>query len=285
MLVYAADTTGLMRFGRGEGAMGAYRTSGGPIAYREYGEGEKDPVVLLHAFPLNGRMWEPQAKALAEDRRVVVPDYPGFGRSPHPPAQPDVRYYAEGVSGLLDRLGLERVVLGGLSMGGYVAFGCMKLFPERISGLVLANTRPDPDSEEARQSRKEMARRVAEEGVEVLAELQMPRLLAKDTLENDEETVEIVRAMILESTPDGVVAALGALRERPDSTPLLPEIGVPTLVVGGEEDEISTPDVMGAMAEKIPASRHVVLPKAGHLSNLEASGKFNAALTDFLEEL
>jgi 3-oxoadipate enol-lactonase len=258
------------------------RASGGMMSYRELGDGPGEPLVLLHAFPLNGRMFEPQMEAFSEGRRVVAPDYPGFGRSPRTPAQPDIRYYAEGVLGLLDRLGLERVVLGGVSMGGYVALGCMRLFPERVSGLILADTRPDADSEETRENRKNMARRVADEGVEVLIELQMRRLLARDTLENDEEVVEEVHGMILESSPGGVVAALGALRERPDSTPLLEKIEVPTLVIGGEEDGISSPEVMGAMAEKIPDSRHVTLPRAGHLSNLEAPEGFNAALKEFL---
>ncbi len=262
--------------------MAESRSSGGMMSYRELGEGPGDPVVLLHAFPLNGRMFEPQMEALSEERRVVAPDYPGFGRSPRTPAQPDVRYYAEAIRGLLDRLGLERVVLGGVSMGGYVAFGCLRLFPERISGLVLANTRPEPDSEEIRENRKSMARRVAEEGVEVLVELQMERLLAHDTLEKNEEVVQKVRAMILESSPNGVVAALGAMRDRPDSTPLLGSIEVPTLVIGGEEDGISSPDVLGAMSEKIPNSRHVTLPRAGHLSNLENPEGFNAALREFL---
>jgi pimeloyl-ACP methyl ester carboxylesterase len=252
------------------------------MSYRELGEGPGDPVVLLHAFPLNGRMFEPQMEVLSEERRVVAPDYPGFGRSPRTPAQPDVRYYAEAVRRLLDRLGIERVVLGGVSMGGYVAFGCLQLFPERVSGLILANTRPEPDSEEMRENRKNMARRVAEEGVEVLIELQMERLLARDTLENDEAVVEKVRAMIFESSPNGVVAALGAMRDRPDSTPLLESIEVPTLVIGGEEDGISSPEVMGAMAEKIPNSRHVTLARAGHLSNLETPEGFNAALKEFL---
>jgi 3-oxoadipate enol-lactonase len=167
-------------------------------------------------------------------------------------------------------------------MGGYVAFGCLRLFPERVSGLILSNTRPEPDSEEMRENRKNMARRVAEEGVEVLIELQMERLLARDTLENDEAVVEKVRAMIFESSPNGVVAALGAMRDRPDSTPLLESIEVPTLVIGGEEDGISSPEVMGAMAEKIPNSRHVTLARAGHLSNLETPEGFNAALKEFL---
>ena len=262
--------------------MAEIRPSGGNMSYRELGEGPGDPLVLLHAFPLNGRMFEPQMEAFSGGRRVIAPDFPGFGRSPRTPAQPDVRYYAEAVGGLLDRLGLERVVLGGVSMGGYVAFGCLRLFPRRISGLVLADTRPEPDSDEVRENRKEMARRVAEEGVEVLVELQMERLLARDTLENDEEVVERVRAMILESAPGGVVAALGAMRTRPDSTPLLAEIEAPTLVIGGEEDGISSPEVMGAMAQKIPNSRHVTLPRAGHLSNLENPEAFNTALREFL---
>ncbi len=262
--------------------MAESRTPGGMMSYREFGEGR--PIVLLHAFPLDSRMFEPQAEALAGVWRLISPVYPGFGRSPRAPAQPDMRYYAEGVRGLLDRLGLDLAVLGGVSMGGYVVFECLRLFPERVSGLVLANTRPEPDSDEIRENRKTMARRVAEEGIEVLIELQMERLLAPDTLENNERVVERVRAMILEGNPNGVVAALGAMRERPDSTPLLGRIEVPTLVIGGEEDGISSPEVMGAMAAKIPASHHVTLPRAGHLSNLEAPEGFNAVLKEFLGE-
>jgi 3-oxoadipate enol-lactonase len=251
-----------------------HRTSGVAMSYRDLGEGE--PLVLLHAFPLNGRMFESQMTAFSESHRVVAPDYPGFGRSPRTPAQPDVRYYAEGVRGLLDRLHLERVILGGVSM---------RLFPERVTALVLANTRAEPDSEEIRETRNEMALRVAQEGVGVLVELQMERLLTPHTLQNDEELVESVQAMIFENSPDGTVAALGAMRERPDSTPLLGEIGVPTLVVGGAEDGISSPEIMGVMAAKIPGARHVTIPQTGHLSNLEAPEEFNAALADFLKSI
>ncbi len=265
--------------------MGQGRISGVAMSYRESGEGSEDPLVLLHAFPLNGRMFEGQTAAFSDGRRVISPDYPGFGRSPRTPAQPDLRYYAGCVSNLLDRLDLGRVVLGGLSMGGYVAFECLRLFPERISGLILANTRPDQDSQETRQNRNRAANRVAEEGVGVLIELQMQRLLAPGTLKDEPEVVEKVKAMIFESSPTGVVAALGAMRERPDSTALLGAIEVPTLVIGGEEDAISSPEVMGAMAEKIPDSRHVTLPKAGHLSNLENPEEFNSALRDFLARL
>ncbi len=193
-----------------------------------------------------------------------------------------MRHYAEGVRELLDGLHLERVALGGLSMGGYVALACLRLFPERISALVLANTRPDPDTEEARETRRELARQVAEEGVEILPDLQMERLLSRKTLQGKPDVVEAVRSMILESSPDGVVAALGAMRDRPDSTDLLGEIEVPTLVLGGAEDAISTPEVMEAMASRIHDSRYVALPNAGHLSNLEAPEEFSAALAGFL---
>jgi pimeloyl-ACP methyl ester carboxylesterase len=230
-------------------------------------------------------MWEPQAKALSEGYRIITPDYPGFGRSPYPPAQPDMHFYAEKILELLDKLDLERVVLGGLSMGGYVAFTCLRLFPERISGLVLANTRADMDSEEVRESRKDMACRVSEEGVGVLIELQMERLLSPATLQNDPMIVEQVKSIILESSPDGVVGALGAMRDRPDSTPLLPEIEIPTLVISGEEDGISSPEVMGEMAQKTPNSEHHTLPGVSHLSNLEAPGEFNATLKEFLKSL
>jgi len=170
-------------------------------------------------------------------------------------------------------------------MGGYVAFECMRLFPERVSALVLANTRAEPDSGEMRETRNEMALRVAQEGVGVLVELQMERLLSSDTLQNDDEVVESVRTMILDNSPDGVVAALGAMRERPDSTPLLGGIGVPTLVVGGEEDGLASPEIIGSMAAQIPGARHETIPQTGHLSNLEAPEKFNATLSEFLQTI
>ena len=253
--------------------------------YREAGEGGVDPLLLLHAFPLNGKMFEPQMEAFSGARRVISPDLPGFGGSPRTPAQPDVGYYAGCVRALLDRLELPRVVLGGVSMGGYVAFECVRSFPERISGLVLANTRPNADTEEAKETRKEMALRVANEGIGVLVDLQMERLLSPHTRAENEDLVEKIGAIIMENTPDGAVAALGAMRERPDSTETLGRISVPTLVIGGEDDAISSPEVMGEMAEKIPAARHVTLPRAGHLSNLEDPDGFNSALGEFLESV
>src|SRR5687768_10376806 len=152
------------------------------MSYRDLGEGY--PLVLLHAFPLNGRMFEFQMRAFSGSHRVVAPDYPGFGRSPRTPAQPDVHYYARGVRSLLDRLHLERVILGGVSMGGYVAFECVRPFAERVTGLVRANTGAEPDSDEMRETRNETALSVAQEGVGVLVDLQMERVLSPYTFQN-----------------------------------------------------------------------------------------------------
>jgi len=260
----------------------------GHMSYTERGGGYgKDPLVLLHAFPLHGGMWEPQAAALEGSRRVILPDYPGFGRAAGEPVPrgADVGYYAEVLRELLDRLELERVVLGGISMGGYVAFAALRGFPERVSALLLADTNPAPDTDEARRGRDEMSALVAESGLGALPELLVERLLSEHTRRESPETVERVRRMMLESSPEGVVAALGALRDRPDSTPLLGEIQVPALVVGGEDDALSPPETMAAMAGKMPEARHVVLSGAGHLSNLESPEKFSAALSGFLEEV
>src|ERR671916_927076 len=255
------------------------RSTGLAMWYRDLGAGDADPLLLLHAFPLNGKMFEPQMEALSASGRVIAPDFPGFGRSPRTPAQPDVGYYAGCVRALLDRLEIPRVVLGGVSMGGYVAFECMRSFPERVSGLVLANTRPDADTEEARKTRKEMALRVAQEGIGVLVDLQMGRLLSERTRAENRDVVERVEEIILENTPDGAVAALGAMRERPDSTHTLGKIDVPALVIGGAEDSISSPEVMEEMAGKMPRAHHLTLPGVGHLSSLEDPEGFNEALT------
>lgn len=265
--------------------MSQYKVSNGHMAYEDHGKAGGLPIVLLHAFPLNGQMWEPQIEALKSGYRIITPDYPGFGRSSRPCAGPDIRYYAEGMRELLERLELEKVVIGGLSMGGYVALSCYRLFPEKISALILANTRADQDSEELRENRRSLARRVAEEGVGILPEVQMERLLAEGTLKNNPEVVEKVKNMILASSPDGVLGALGAIADRPDSISLLSNIQVPALVISGEHDTLSTPAIMSAMAQKLPNARHTVLSSAGHLSSLENPGAFNAELKKFLGSL
>jgi len=248
--------------------------------------GPGPPLVLLHAFPLHSAMWAPQLEALSSTRRVIAPDLLGFGGSDAPDSL--FRYtmlgYADLVAGLLDRLGLDRVVLGGLSMGGYVAFAFMRQYADRVAGLILADTRAGPDTAEAFERRTDQQDQVARIGTTALVEVLLAGLLCDHTRTHRLELVEQVRRLMANPAA-GYIGALEAMKHRPDATPELAGITVPTLVVVGEEDALSPPEVARAMQEGIADARLAVLPRAGHLSNLEAPEEFNAAVSDLLTRI
>ncbi|MDA2913141.1 alpha/beta hydrolase [Acidobacteriia bacterium AH_259_A11_L15] len=252
------------------------------LAWEEEGQGL--PVVLLHAFPLNRKMWEAQRRALSRRYRVITPDFRGHGESNLPEEDSTMERLAEDVRGLLEELKLERVVLGGLSMGGYVAFAFLRRYAARLAGLVLADTRAAPDSEEGRTARYENAALAETAGAGALAERLLPKLLGPSTRQGKPEVVAAVRAMMLSIPPAGMARALRGMAARADSTELLGQVRCPTLVVGGEEDPLSPPAEAEAMAKNIPNAKHVKIPHAGHLSNLEQPAAFNAALEEFLAQ-
>ena len=256
------------------------------IHWEEAGDGEP-ALVLLHAFPLHSGMWAPQLRALGRHRLVVAPDFPGFGRSdvPGDPGDYSMAGYADQVAGLLDHLGLERVVLGGLSMGGYVAFALLRAHAEKVAGLVLADTRSGADTPEVLERRTNQQRQVVEEGTEGVIETQLGTLLCEPTHRDRPELVEQVRRLMADNPPAGFVGALEAMKQRPDVSDDLPGISVPTLFLVGEHDAVSSPEVMGEMRDRVPGSRLVTLPSAGHLSNLEATDEFNRAVEEFLSSL
>ena len=255
------------------------------LHYSEAGSGEP-AVVLLHAFPLHAGMWAPQLEHLSSDRRVVAPDLLGFGRSDAPESM--YRYtmlgYADLVAGLLDRLGLDQVVLGGLSMGGYVAFAFLRQYAERVSALILADTRAEADTTAVYERRTDQQDQVARVGTTALIETLLAGLLSDHTKDSRPDLVEQVRRLMA-NPPMGFIGALEAMKHRPDSTEELATISVPTLVIVGEDDTLSPPDVAREMHERIKGSKLAVLPRAGHLSNLEAADEFNAAVARFLAEL
>jgi pimeloyl-ACP methyl ester carboxylesterase len=231
------------------------------------------PLVLLHAFPLDARMWDAVRAPLASHLRVITPDQRGLGRSPLPESdrEPDLEDAARDVVALLDRLELDRVVLGGCSMGGYLAMAVLRLAPERVGGLVLIDTKATPDTPEAAQTRLDVAVRVETEGTAGwLAEANLPNLLSGSTLERRPEIVENVREMIESQPPAGISWTALALRTRPDSLDLLRDSRVPALVIVGEEDRITPVEAASAMAEVLDGATLVVLPGAGHLTPLEA---------------
>jgi len=231
-------------------------------------------------------MWAPQLTGLSPPRRVIAPDLKGFGASDAPDdlSRYTMAGYADELAGLLDRLGLDRVVLGGLSMGGYVAFAFLRQYRERVAGLVLADTRAGADTIEIFERRTDQQDQVAREGITALVEVLLAGLLSDHTRAHRLELVEQVRRLMANPAA-GYVGALEAMKHRPDATSELAAIEVPTLVVVGEDDAPSPPEVATAMHQAIPGSELVVLPRAGHLSNLEAPDEFNAAVAEFLERV
>jgi len=251
--------------------------NGTQLAYREAGEGS--PLLLIHAFPLGGAMWQPQLDGLSQQRRVIAPDLRGFGASPlgQPPAA--LEQYADDLAALLDALGIAQTAVGGLSMGGYIAFAFLRKYRERVTALVLADTRAGPDSEEARQGRERNAQLAEREGAGPIADQMLPKLLAPGA---SEDLRAQVAALIRANQGAGVAAALRCMAARPDASLLLPTIDVPTLVLVGAEDALTPPEEARAIQASIAGSTLVEIPHAAHLSNLEAPEPFNAAVRNFL---
>lgn len=259
------------------------RIGGIELAWEEAGRGA--PVVLLHAFPLNRRMWAPQVAELAARWRVITPDFRGHGESGVADEDSTMERLAEDVRGLLDHLKLGRVALGGLSMGGYVALAFYRRWPELVAALVLADTRAGADTEEGRRGRYETAALAERDGSAAIANMMVPKLLGPATHERKPEVVAAVRAMILEASPAGIAAALRGMAARPASFDLLPTIKCPTLIIVSELDGLTPPADSEAMAKAIPGSTLVRIAEAGHLSNLEQPEEFNSALSGFLNSL
>ena len=251
----------------------------GQLRYLESGAGW--PLVLLHAFPLNADMWRPQLEQVPAGWRFIAPDLRGFGPIPSRPAE-SVDDLAESVFALLQAFKIEGAAIGGVSMGGYVTFAMLRREPARFSQVVLADTRSTADTAAGRTGRQEMLDALDARGPAAVADMMLPRLLGESTQNAQPELTQHLRQMIESSDPAGVAGGIRAMMDRPDSTPLLDTIGVPSLVIVGEEDVLTPLADSEAMASRLPRCRLVKLPGAGHLSSLETSRAFSIALTDFL---
>jgi len=256
------------------------RIAGTEIEYEADGDGPT--VLFLHAFPLGLFMWDAQATALRATHRVVRFDARGFGGSPRGDSLLTMERIADDGAALLDHLGLSQAVVAGCSMGGYAAFAFVRRHADRLMGLVLQDTRAGADSEDARKGRATLAQRVRKEGAVAAADAFLPKLLGETTHEERPELRTYVRERILANPPAGIANALGGLAARADSTPTLREIRVPTLVVCGAEDTVTPVTESEALRRSIAGSRLEVIPRAGHLSNLENPAAFNEVLMSFL---
>lgn len=254
------------------------------LSYHQRGSGNRPVLLFIHGFPMDHRLWTAQLRGLAPHARVIAPDLRGHGRSTVTPPPLTMEQHADDLAALLDHLDVERAVVGGLSMGGYVAFALWRRHRDRVRALVLADTRAEPDTVAARLGRDAAALRVQELGAAAHAEEMLPKLLAPANLAVPRR-VSAARSMMAAQPVAGIVGALAGLRDRPDSRLTLATITVPTLILVGEADTLTPPSDAAVMAAAIPTARVVTISGAGHLSPLENPRAFNAALRDFIRQV
>jgi pimeloyl-ACP methyl ester carboxylesterase len=247
--------------------------------YLEAGAGW--PLVLLHAFPLNADLWRPQLERIPRGWRFLAPDLRGFGPG-IAPSRMSIADMADDVEAFLDVMEIEKAVIAGLSMGGYVMMQLSRSAPERFTAMVLANTKGTADSADARAARDQMAGLVKREGPAAVADQMLPKLLGATSHRARPYLETLVRRLIESNTAEGIAAAIHAIKERPDSMPTLARSAVPALVITSEEDAIIPITESEAMQRTIPRAVLVVLPAAGHLSNIEVPEDFSEALANFL---
>jgi 3-oxoadipate enol-lactonase len=254
---------------------------GRSMEYLESGVGW--PVVLLHGFPLTADMWRPQLERVPDGWQYIAPDLRTVTRgaisTALPPTMDD---FADRIAAFMDALEIERAVIGGLSMGGYITFALFRRAPDRFSGMILADTRPQPDTSEGRQARHAMLELVHTKGAPAVADQMIPRLLSEITRRERPELAAEVRRMIEANERADFEGAIHAMLTRPDSTGDLSRIACATLVIVGEDDAVTPVAESEKLQRALARSHLVVLGGAGHLSNLEAPEAFARALADFL---
>jgi YbgC/YbaW family acyl-CoA thioester hydrolase len=247
--------------------------------------GEGPAILFVHGYPLDRTIWREQVEAL-EGFRHVVPDLRGMGQSDAPDLGYGMAIYAADLAALLDALGIDEVILAGLSMGGYIAFEFLRNWRSRVRGLVLMDTRAEADTAEGRRARDAAAGTARERGAAAVAESMLPKVLAPATLAERPDIVERVRAMMAGTPVAGMVGALAAMRDRAGSESLLPTLAdIPTLVMVGEADTLTPPDQARAMAQAIPGAQLAIIPGAGHLPPVEQPAATTRSLREFLGSL
>lgn len=264
--------------------MATTQVNGISVGYDDRSDGET--LVLVHGHPFNRSMWRPQVDfAVAAGWRVVAADLRGYGESTVVPGRTTLDVFARDVAGLLDRLGVPRFVLGGLSMGGQVVMECLRQFPERITGVLLADTSAPAETDLGRELRNELADRLLREGMAGYAEEVLPKMLAPRNISALPEIARQVSTMMRTTSPVGAAAALRGRAERPDYVETLRRVEVPTLVVVGSDDEFTPIGDAELITGCVPGATLVVVDGAGHLPNLEREAVFNAALGRLLQQV
>lgn len=260
------------------------KVMGRVVGYDERGEGT--PIVLIHGYPLNRMIWEAQWEGLDKQARVIAPDLRGFGESEMIAGTTEVATYADDVREFLDALGIqEPAIIAGLSMGGYVAMAYLRRYPNHVRGLILANTKATGDTLEGKAGRDKNITLAESKGAEAIAEVMLPKVLSPKTYTSNAELVEQVKRIMASSSVPGIVGALAAMRDRPDSTPTLLEFSQPTLIIAGADDQLMNAADQENMRQAARNSTLVTIPDAGHLSPMEQPAAFNHAVTEWLRDM
>jgi 3-oxoadipate enol-lactonase len=247
--------------------------------------GEGPAILFVHGYPHDRSIWRAQVEGLDGYRRIA-PDLRGMGQSDAPDLGYSISIYAADLAALLDALGVDEVVLCGLSMGGYIAFEFLRQWRSRVRGLVLMDTRAEADDAEGRRARDAAAATARDAGAGAVAQSLLAKMLAPATLRDRPQLAEQVRAMMARTPVAGMVGALAAMRDRPSSEGLLPSLtGLPTLVLVGESDALTPPERARAMAQVIPGARLSIVSGAGHLAPLEQPDAVNEQLREFLRSV
>lgn len=257
------------------------RSADAEISYDVLGSGPD--LVLLHPFPAHRGIWRPVAEHLATHYRVVLPDLRGHGESTPGEGAATMAKHAADVARVCDDAGVGRAIFGGESIGGYILFEFWRRFGERVAALILCNTRAGADSAEARAARLRSADDVLQHGVESFIDANLPRLLGESTRSNRPDLVAAARAMMMQMTPAGIAAVQRGMAERPDSTATLATIRVPTLIIGGDEDQATPVAEAELMHSAIAGSSLRVIPRAGHYAVFEKQDDAARLLRQFLD--
>lgn len=243
------------------------------------------PLLLIHGFPLHRGMWAPQIEGLAGAARLLAPDLRGFGKSDTPAGPYGMEDFARDLDGLLGSLKIDRAVLCGFSMGGYIAFAFHKLFAEKVAGMILLDTRAEADTEEGKKKRVEMANSVRQRGIEFAVEAMLPKLLGQVSQRYNPQLLHQVASMIRENKQAGLINAQHAMAARPDSLAYLPEIQCPVLIAVGDQDVLTPVPSSEAMASRIAKCELKIVRGAGHLASMEYPEQVNAAIRDYLKAI
>ena len=254
------------------------------VSYNDTGPVDSPVIVFIHGFPLNKSMWDKQTAALKDNYRVIAYDIRGHGNSDAGIGDFRIELFVNDLIRLMDTLKIDKAVICGLSMGGYIALAAMEEYPERFEALVLCDTQCIADTPEAKEKRLKTIEHINEIGVENYAEESVKNLFAPGSFTTKQEEIAEVKEMIINTSKQSLFSTLMALAERKETCSKLQDINVPVLIMVGKGDKITPPSAARLMQRKIQNSSLHILDHAGHVANLENPYEFNYQLKNFLQE-